>query len=369
MNQTEATVLLKKYKAGTCTEEEKAKLESWYLQWNDEELGFTAEELTTLRNEMWAAMPVPFEHKTTRLWTKAAIAASVLIALSTGLWFYIGQQQNDKHGIRKELLASDIPPGKNTATLTLASGKTIALSDEKSGVVINNDKLAYDDGSIVTGSSSRADSAIILTAATPRGGTYRIILPDGSKVWLNAASSIKFSSDLDKLARRTVSLTGEAYFEVAKDKSRPFIVSTDKQEVEVLGTHFNINSYADEAVTKTTLLEGSVKVTAFNTTRLLSPGQQASLKARRIAVENVDIEDEIAWKNGNFVFNDEDLESIMRKISRWYDVEIYYQDRPQKPSSLGILSRTKNLSALLKVLELSGKVHFKIEGRRIIVMK
>jgi ferric-dicitrate binding protein FerR (iron transport regulator) len=368
MNQTEATALLQKYKAGTCSEEEKAALENWYLQWNNDEHAFEEAELLTLKKEMWHVMPSkPSVPKTLHLWTKIAVAAAVVIAVSTGIWFYTVQQR--EHGIRKELLANDIAPGKNTATLTLANGKTITLSDAKNGVVIDGRKLAYNDGTAVTAVSPKIDSTIMLTAATPRGGTYQVILPDGSKVWLNAASSLKFPSDFNKYTTRKVRLTGEAYFEITKDKTRPFIVATDKQDVEVLGTHFNVNCYVDEPIAKTTLLEGSVKISAYNAVEILKPGEQASLKGNKINVESVDTEAAVAWKNGNFVFDDEDLESIMRKIARWYDMEVYYQDKPQKPSSLGILSRSKNLSALLKVLASSGQVHFKVEGRRIIVMK
>lgn len=364
MNQTEATALLQKYKAGTCSEEEKAALESWYLQWNNEELAFEEAELLNLKKEMWHAMPSkPSAPKTPSLWPKIAVAAAVLIAVSTGLWFYTAQQP--EHGIRKELLANDIAPGKNTATLTLASGEKINLSATKTGVTINGGKLAYNDGTNISASSGT--QAVI--AATPKGGTYQITLSDGSKVWLNAASSIKFPSAFDKQGSRKVSLTGEAYFEVAKDKTRSFIVTTDKQEVTVLGTHFNINSYTEEPVQKTTLLEGAVKVSAFNASYLLSPGQQADLKNNRVFVENADIGQTMAWKNGRFVFTGEDLESIMRKISRWYDVEVDFQDNTQKISFIGVISRNKNISSVLQLIEDTGNVHFKIEGRRITVMK
>nr|WP_121269294.1 FecR family protein [Pedobacter schmidteae] len=373
MNQTEAITLLKKYQAGVCSEAEKIQLESWYLQWHNDTSSFEEADLLALQNEMWAAMPKPTPQKTIRLWPKIAIAASVLIALSAGVWFYTASDYPERSAINKNLPAQDVAPGKNTATLSLDNGKIINLSSTKSGVVIDATNLKYNDGTAIadseTGATDQTGGDALLTATTPRGGTYQIILPDGTKVWLNAASSIKFPSVFNKSKERKVQLTGEAYFEVTKDKTKPFIVVTDKQEVEVLGTHFNINSYADEKNTRTTLLEGAVKVSAFKSSTLLSPNQQAILTGDKVRVETVDPEGIVAWKNGNFNFNDEDLESIMRKVARWYDVEVYYKDNLPQTSFLGTLSRSKNLSALLKIMEESGKVHFKLEGRRITVMK
>ncbi|MDR6784323.1 transmembrane sensor [Pedobacter africanus] len=372
MNKEEVRLLLEKYNKGEASKAELALLQLWYIKMatlKEEQL--TDQEYLHIQDEMWSVIGQQTAPKKSRLWTKLSVAiAAAVAAIVLGIWFYNAPHPEGSEATRALLnYANDIAPGKNTATLTLANGKTITLSDAKNGVAVDGSKLVYNDGTAVTAASPKIDSTIMLTAATPRGGTYQIILPDGSKVWLNAASSLKFPSIFNKGTSRKVRLTGEAYFEIAKDKTRPFIVATDKQEVEVLGTHFNVNSYADEPIAKTTLLEGSVKISAFNAAEILKPGEQASLKGNRINVENVDTEAAIAWKNGNFVFDDEDLESIMRKIARWYDMEVYYQDKPQKPSSLGILSRSKNLSALLKILESSGEVHFKVEGRRIIVMK
>lgn len=372
MNKEEVRLLLEKYNRGEASEAEVAILQLWYVRIaaaKDEVL--TEKDYLNIQDEMWEVIGQHTLPKQRRLWPKIAIAAAA-ITIIFGIWLiynntrvnYSTERQN-----KMALVANDIAPGKNTATLTLAGGKTITLSDTRNAIIVDNSTLTYNDGSAITTATPPTGSTVMLTAATPRGGTYQVILPDGSKVWLNAASSLTFPSDFNKFSSRKVSLTGEAYFEVAKDKTRPFIVNTEKQDVEVLGTHFNINSYVDEPVARTTLLEGSVKVSAFNTTKLLKPGEQASLKGSRINVENVDTEAAIAWKNGNFVFDDEDLESIMRKIGRWYDMEVYYQDKPRKPSSLGILSRDKKLSALLKILGSSGEVHFKVEGRRIIVMK
>lgn len=375
MNQTEAITLLKKYQAGVCSEAEKIQLESWYLQWHNDTPSFEEADLLALQNEMWAAMPKPALHKTIRLWPKIAIAASILIALSAGVWFYTSSGDPERSAIHKNLLAQDISPGKNTATLSLDNGKTIHLSSAKSGVVIDPTNLKYNDGTAIAnsepGATDPTGNHAMLTATTPRGGTYQIILPDGTKVWLNAASSIKFPSVFSKSKERKVQLTGEAYFEVTKDKTKPFIVATDKQEVEVLGTHFNINSYADEPSTTTTLLEGAVRVISATdkVTAVLKPGEEARLKENRMTVGSADMKEALAWKNGHFVFTGEDLAAIMRKISRWYDVEVDFRDDTQKVSFIGVISRNKNISSVLQRIEETGNVHFKIDGRRIIVMK
>jgi ferric-dicitrate binding protein FerR (iron transport regulator) len=196
-----------------------------------------------------------------------------------------------------------------------------------------------------------------------------VTLPDGTQVWLNSASVLKFPT-IFKGKRRVVELDGEAYFAVSKNKKMPFVVHTKDQDIEVLGTHFNVNSYADESATKTTLLEGSVKIVSQANQVMLFPGQQAQTNrnSSSINVMPVRVQDAIAWKNGYFVFNDEKLESIMRRIARWYDVEYQLKDELKDLSLLGIIERSKDISSLLKILESTGSVHFKIEGRTIIVM-
>ena len=295
---------------------------------------------------------------------------------------------------RRDLVVNDVAPGSNGATLTLANGKVINLSDAKTGVVIGNEKLAYDDGTdlgqpalnSVQGhpelvSGSRTIQA--LTATTAKGQTYQFTLPDGTKVWLNADSKLEFPSNFSGAKQRIVSLSGEGYFEVAKDKAHPFIVESGNQQVEVLGTHFNINAYTTEGKTKTTLLEGAVRVSSSRqsaATRdlpmrrddvVLKPGQQSELSntaSGKIKVTEVDLEDAIAWKEGYFLLDNDDFEGIMNKISRWYNVDIVYDTMPQDIQFGGRVSRTRNVSAVLEALERTGKVKFKIEGRRITVL-
>lgn len=332
-------------------------------------------------------------------------AASIIIVAGVGLWIYNALEKNKLH---QGLLADhEIKPGRNQAILTLPNGKTMNLSEAKTGVVIDATKLTYNDGSLVqdiNGNTSvpdgtkentstigdpSVDTKAQLTLSTPRGGTYQVILPDGTKVWLNADSKITFPKQF-AAGQRKVSLIGEAYFEVAmvltKDKGvkhkdvkgkegrMPFIVESEGQKVEVLGTHFNVNAYLDEPSTKTTLLEGAVMVSGITgkVSKKISPGQQSifNKQSDKIQVLEVDLEEAVAWKNGYFKFNDEPLESIMRKISRWYNVEIRYNNNVN-PNLIfgGRMSKFDNISTVLETLELTGGVHFKIEERRVTVMK
>lgn len=320
--------------------------------------------------------PVKIVKTNWRLWMSAA--AALLLVAGLAIYNIKHLSVNDKSkNVQGE---NAIVPGKNTAILTLADGKVINLSEAKTGVVIDATKLAYNDGTQINTQIVKEDSKndLLNTIATPRGGQYHITLSDGTKVWLNAASSIKFPSSFTGLNQRRVELTGEAYFEVSKmvtSKPVPFVVLSNNQEVEVLGTHFNINAYADETDTKTTLLEGSVKVSALNTkgavkqqSSILSPGQQATLKGSAIQVQSANTETAIAWKNNKFMFEGNNIQGIMRQISRWYDVDVVFKGNISQEAFAGKISRFKHLSEVLDLIELTDLVHFKVEGRRIIVM-
>ncbi|WEK17849.1 MAG: FecR domain-containing protein [Candidatus Pedobacter colombiensis] len=337
----------------------------------------------------------PQEPKGLQLWWKVAVAASMFLVMGLGIWFYSYQNLSDD----KLHDSPDIVAGKNTATLTLANGKKITLSDAKNGVVVDLDKLSYDDGTAVltpgkqlpikdTPTEPTGDQHI--TLATPKGGQYQIKLPDGTKVWLNAASSISYSMVLiERGSVRKVALSGEAYFEVAKDKKHPFIVTTDKQEIEVLGTHFNINAYQDEGVIMTTLLEGSVKVRTVNSPPdsggvpkgrggsdvesfiILKPGEQSIVSGyNQMKVQEVNIADAIAWKNGLFTFNNANMETVMRQISRWYNVEVEYEHESIRRKLLdGSVSRYSNIAGTLNAITQTGAARFKIDCRKITVIK
>lgn len=273
-----------------------------------------------------------------------------------------------------------VAPGGNKALLTLANGSKITLDDaatgqlaKQSGVTITkaaNGKLIYTIENAPSNSTGLAQQAYN-TIETPRGGQYQVNLPDGSKVWLNAGSSLRFPTNFTGNIR-SVELAGEAYFEVAKNAQKPFRVISNSQVVEVLGTHFNISSYVDDSSVKTTLLEGSVKVlsTKSNQSKLLKPGQQSNINYsdNSIDVQTVDTEEVVAWKNGYFLFVDEDLKSIMSKLARWYNVDVEYTGNVDNLRFGGMVSRSRDLAQALKIIEQTGNVKTKIEGRRVTIM-
>ena len=314
--------------------------------------------------------PEAAEPKSRHLWAKLTVIAAALAAVLFGIWFYDldsppGTSQND-------WVKNDIAPGKNGATLTLSNGQMIQLSDAKRGVVIDSGALTYDDGSPISSAAAQAGryEGVEMTASTAKGQTYSFTLPDGTKVWLNAGSTLSFPYAFSGKQRK-VSLDGEGYFEVAKDKKHPFMVKSNGQLLEVLGTHFNVNSYADEQCVKTTLLEGMVKVSSSNTGQgmTLIPGEQSVLGNQGFSKEKVDLEAAMAWKNGYFRFDDEPIESVMRKLSRWYNIEVIYEKGAANENLNGRISRSNHISQVLHALETTKTIHFKVEGRRVTVMQ
>lgn len=303
-----------------------------------------------------------------------AAAAVLFVFISSAIYFLTNTK--DDIAIAKNNLPAqqkkDRLPGGDKAMLTLADGSQIVLDSAGNGILAQqgNTKITKkQDGQLVYNTSGAGiDEFAYNTLATPRGGQYKITLPDGSKVWLNAASSLKYPVTFTGKNRK-VDITGEAYFEIAKDASRPFKVRVNQMEVEVLGTHFNINGYADEDAIRTTLLEGSVKINTAAGNSFLQPGQQAQLqKTGRIKlVKNADLEETMAWKDGNFQFENSDINTVMRQITRWYDVDVTYKGTVSK-HFLGSISRNVNLSQVLSMLEQTGEVKFIIEGKKLIVM-
>ena len=318
---------------------------------------------------------VPLTPKSAKLSAKplfkwVSVAAAVLALLTIGILFFI-QKKKPLPQIAKQDKQL-IVPGSNKAILTLAGGSKVVLTEDvgkvasQGTVVITKTakgQLTYNNTSAASSSSGYN------IIETPKGGQYQITLADGTRVWLNSASTLKYPV-VFKGRERKVELNGEAYFEVARNKKLPFRVVSDKQTVEVLGTHFNINSYKEERKQMTTLLEGSIRVSVLKNTTLLKPGQQAQVwKNETIEVSEADIEEAVAWKNGYFRFHREDIESIMRKVSRWYDVNVEFKGGISDEKFNGTISRTKNINQVLEMLEITNAVHFNIEGRRITVMK
>ncbi|MBE9602594.1 FecR family protein [Pedobacter sp. MC2016-24] len=385
MTNEEAKILLDKYNQGLASPAEAALLQYWFIHEASKE-GAAMSDLdlqqlvADMRQEVMAQTK-PNPNFWSRLCSSPMVwkVAAAVAAIVFGIWFFSARYMKNRQLQNHPELVSrsqDIAPGKNTATLTLANGKTITLSDTKTGVIIATSKLTYTDGTTVSEQQASATGIAgknqLLSAQTPRGGTYQFTLPDGTRVWLNADSKISFPEQFSGKTRKIL-LSGEAYFEVAHlalATPKPFIVETNTQQVTVLGTHFNINAYTNEAATRTTLLEGSVKVAAGKNTITLSPNQQAINTANTLKVSPANIEQAIAWKNGDFVFTRQTLAEIMRNVARWYDVEIIYApDVDQTETYTGKVSRSKNISQVINVLQAIQVLNFKIEGRRIYVSR
>jgi transmembrane sensor len=410
MNGKLATELLSRYNSGDCSPAEKQLVESWYeelvntgtVEWaeGEQESIEAAVENWLLQNMQVDEQPLAEVHelpKRSRTWW---VAAAIFIVLSgTGYYLYNKQQATAVVAIKEEHLNNDVAPGGNKAVLTLANGTTIVLDDASNGVLAqqgNAKVVKPDDGrlaySLPTGREGRGE-ALYNTLATPRSGQYQLVLPDGSKVWLNAESSIRYPVVFMGNERR-VQITGEAYFEVAPLRLRsgqkmPFIVEKGDIRVEVLGTHFNVNAYNDESAIKTTLLEGKVRVvngewsmvngqSKKDETAILQPGEQAVIPAKpekangsgnyRIKIHKTDVDDVVAWKNGLFHFENADIRTVMRQVARWYDVEVVYEGAFMKKDPLFVeISRNTKLSDVLKVLQESGSAKFSIQGKKVMV--
>jgi len=329
----------------------------------------TVDQLNIDHEELQLRSPV---HTTLRkLWRYLPRVAAVIFVLAA---YYLYSNRAQRSGIQ---VAKAIPAAGNKAVLILSNGRKIDLSGSNSGILtvlpgVKVSKTA--DGQLVytlTDQNNKSGVSEKNTIVVPNGGHYRVNLPDGSRIYLNAASSLTYPSSFAALKERIVSLQGEAYFEVARDKVKPFKVQTGNQQIEVLGTHFNINGYKDEKDVRTTLLEGSVRVTIpASPGEILKPGQQSIVSNNgNIKIAIVDTVQAIAWKNGDFQF-DQDLKSVMREISRWYNVEITYEkDVPENLILLGWVSRRSDLDSVLSTIEKLGGIHFKINGRRVTVMK
>ncbi len=384
MDTSKAQELIDKYRKGTLSAEEEAMLEGWYLKLTAEKrLSISEKHLAQKKRAIWKNLQVNNgAAKIVKFRVLAQIAAAAIVIIAVGM-LYFHQKDTTKQTVN-HIAKNDIHPGGNKAYLTLANGKTIVLNTAANGQIANQAGTSVTktgSGQLVytlARKSAANNPSELNTITTPHGGQWQLLLPDGTKVWLNAASSLTYPVSFAALKNRRVELSGEAYFEVAKDKTHPFIVHTIKQDVEVLGTHFNINAYADEQYTKTTLLEGSVQVAATTASAInganslawqaLKPGQQSVLSNGDIKITAANTEAAIAWKNAMFYFENDNLENIMKRVARWYDVNIIYHNNQVKQELFsGRVSRAQNVSEVLKMLTLTGAAQFKIEGRNIIV--
>lgn len=321
------------------------------------------------------------EHGANRpLWLFRLVAASVALFLVYGGYRWFNRAKPAPQVVvMHSVYGDDAPAGGNKASLTLADGRTYDLNTITEGNLSVQPGTTIDKskGEVIYGKNGANEGSVAYNVLrTPLGGQYKIVLPDGSRAWLNAGSSLKYPTAF-KGNKRDVEMTGEVYFEIEPDKTRPFLVRvTDKNvkgkdmEITVLGTHFNISSYGDEPTMQTTLLEGSVRVKKDEVIKVLTPGQQARVvtgeAALDITVKAVDTESVVAWKEGRFEFNG-NIREIMRQISRWYDLDVKYEGNVERKSFAGTISRKNNVSEVLKMLEMTGGIQFRIDDRKITV--
>lgn len=373
LSKEQLNELADKWLKGTLTPEERELLDGWYDIEAGEPLHWTGKDHTEeeLESRLLAGIRenrTPVRTLRRRRWFIPA-AAVLLITLGTATYFYFAEKAK-----QQTTLANIIRPGGNKAILTLANGKKIILNNLSNGILTNNagitiTKTANGQLTYTIAGATPTDALLAYnTIEVPIGGKYQVILPDGTKVWLDAATKLRYPERFAGTERKVELLTGQAYFEVNYNAKMPFKVATAGPVIEDLGTHFNIMAYPDENAIKTTLLEGSVKISNITGSKILVPGQQAQVTPARIAIaNNIDLEDVTAWKDDYFKFN-ENLESIMNKVARWYNVQIDYQFKPDPNLAFGgKISRTRDIAEVLKIMEYTGKVHFKIEGRRVIV--
>ena len=355
--------LLKKYLEGACTAEEKRNVEEWYLTIGEDTLPSDDEIVNDVTELQKRLKQIPERYSSTKNYI-TAIAASLLtfITLGTIVYFQFTAIQPSK----QQLVLEDIAPGGNKALLSIDGQTAITLNGENGGLVSNSSSLGYKDGTTI----AKTENIKTITLSTPAAGQFQVVLPDGTKAWLNALSAISYPATFAGKERQ-IHLKGEVYLEVAKNTHKPFIIHTDQQRIQVLGTSFNVNTYNDNGQSYTTLVSGSLRVTDTKSNHevVLSPGQQAIVNGKdHIEVKTNGTEDSYAWKDGLYILHEEPLSQYALKIERWYDVEIDmgpYGDRKLS----AIIPRDAKLSEVLQAIELKSHVKFIREGRRITVMK
>lgn len=374
MTREDIEDLLDRYNNGNATESEKALVESWYNNFVPPASASDTEHLKQDQKESLRRLLADIDqgrNKRIGPWLTAAAAILVLFT-AFGIYHFIAEKKNRQPKYAVGTAIKDIAPGTSKATLTLANGTTIDISDTKNGRIATQAGVQINktgDGQVKYETATAATSLkeVMNIITVPRGGKYQVVLADGTKVWLNDASSLKFPTVFSG-SERVVELTGEAYFDVAHNSKQPFKVKTAGQVVQDIGTQFDVNSYADEDAIATTLVEGSVKIYDAKGQTFIKPGQQYLLKTNGTSeVKNdVDLDEVTAWKSDMFQFDNADIKTIMRQISRWYNVDVEYAGQVPASTYHGRISRNANASTVLKILELSG-INFTIERGKIIV--
>ncbi|TCD04236.1 FecR family protein [Pedobacter frigidisoli] len=381
MNQDELSQLLIKYNNQTATPDEKRVVEDWYDRVNDTQPTIEHEDYFTIKNKIFekvkhqlASNAEPVRKNKLKLFRNVFLRAAILLLALVGVSYYFITRTDSK--IFDDHLVSTkthIKPGGNNATLLLADGSQVILNEAVDGQIANQPGVKITktkSGELIYSFIDDANTQEVKynTVTTPRGGQYHLILVDGTNVWLNANSSIKFPT-VFATDNRKVEVTGEVYLEVSKNKLKPFFVSTNQSEIKVLGTHFNINAYDEEEYQRTTLLEGSIEITKGNVKQVLLPKQQANISKYSNVIKLKEIEDLdaiIAWKNGYFQFEKADLKSVMRQISRWYDTDVSYNGQIPNKEYSGKVPRNVEVKKLIEMLSYTG-IYCKIEKNQITV--
>jgi len=377
--------LAKKFLSGTASEEEAKRLHTWYDNWQDDEEVIVTEieeSEEQIRDRIFVQIQEKIKEENKKMtpiipiWGRKWLKYAAIIFLMAGsaiLWYLNKPDEIKVLASQTERFKNDIKPGGNKAILILADGSKITLDSAGKGELAIQanaliEKPAEGELAYTEDNQKKATEVLFNMVSTPKGGQYQVLLSDGTKVWLNAASSLKFPTSFPG-NEREVELQGEAYFEVSKNADKPFHVLVNDMRVEVLGTHFNIMAYDNESVIKTTLLEGSVKVRKGESTQILEPGQQAQLQQNETIklVKDADLAETMAWKNGLFKFNDLTIDEIMHQVERWYDISFKYEGKVPD-HFVSTLPRNMTMIQLFKILEETGKVHFIIDGKNVTVM-
>ncbi len=371
-----AEEILKKYKSGTCTDAERTLVERWYEDLPETPLNIIDVVIEEDLNSIWQQLetnikPIPARWSSDLIFKAAAVLISGLL-LFGGITYF---SKNDNHAL-KQTLHQQLKSGSNNTVLYLANGKRIILDSLSKGQTIIEEGIKFTkttDGQItckLQNNNGAFWSVLQNTITTPKGKQFEVNLPDGSRAWLNGESSLTFQGAFGGLERQ-VSMTGEVYFEIAKNKKQPFKVKTHEMEIKVLGTHFNVSAYADDETVSTTLLEGAVEVNNHTHQLRIHPGEVVSWNRheKQFNTKPADLEAALAWKNGFFIFNEEHIQEIMKKLSRWYNVPVIYQGNLSGLNFSAKISRKASISDVLDIFQSTGTIHFKIEERRIIVSR
>lgn len=342
--------LLHKYRSGTATPEERAVVESWYTKHASALPKKTGKDEAGVQKRVWAKLNNRPKVNHLRKWIPYA-AAAVLAVI--GAYFVVADRQQTADAT---VAIEEIQPGGNRATLTFADGRNVNLDEGMNGIVVGDDVTYLDGRQVLSESGAIAPgyASELMTIATPRGGQYRVVLGDGTEVWLNAESTLRYPGKFSGKYRQ-VEVEGEAYFAVAKDSEKPFRLVTRGQLIEVLGTEFNVSAYANDDAIQTTLIEGKVRVQPDgHDAVVLHPGQQSIVDSASVSIEKVSVGQYSAWKEGYFYFNGDSPEAAFAQLSRWYDIEVVYKGEVPEIAFYGEIERNKTLGSLLKMLNKAG---------------